>query len=127
MELSKNAQKILELVKEMSAVELNQLVKAIEEEFGVSAAAMVVAGGAAGGDAGAGAANADSVNIELTDIGQQKIGVIKVVKELFGLGLKEAKDLVEKAPTIIKEKVKFEEAEGIKAKLEAEGATVSFK
>lgn len=129
MELSKNAQKILELVKEMSAVELNQLVKAIEEEFGVSAAAMVVSGGAAGGDAGAagGAANADSVNIELTDIGQQKIGVIKVVKELLGLGLKEAKDLVEKAPTILKEKVKFEEAEGIKAKLEAEGATVSFK
>ena len=129
MELSKNAQKILELVKEMSAVELNQLVKAIEEEFGVSAAAMVVSGGAAGGDAGAagGAANADSVNIELTDIGQQKIGVIKVVKELLGLGLKEAKDLVEKAPTILKEKVKFEEAEGIKAKLEAEGATISFK
>jgi len=129
MELSQNAQKILELIKGMSAVELNQLVKAIEEECGVSAAAMVVAGGAAGGDAGAGAgaANADTVNIELTEIGQQKIGVIKVVKELFGLGLKEAKDLVEKAPTIIKEKVKFEEAEGIKAKLEAEGATVSFK
>lgn len=129
MELSKNAQKILELVKEMSAVELNQLVKAIEEEFGVSAAAMVVSGAAAGGDAGAaaGAANTDAVNIELTDIGQQKIGVIKVVKELLGLGLKEAKDLVEKAPTIIKEKVKFEEAEGIKAKLEAEGATISFK
>lgn len=121
MELSKNAQKILELIKDMSAVEMNQLVKAIEEEFGVSAAAMVVAG-AAGGEAGgaAGAANADSVNIELTEIGQQKIGVIKVVKELLGLGLKEAKDLVEKAPTIIKEKVKFEEAEGIKAKLEAE-------
>ncbi|MFA7718105.1 MAG: 50S ribosomal protein L7/L12 [Candidatus Absconditabacterales bacterium] len=126
MELSKNAQKILELVKEMSAVELNQLVKAIEEEFGVSAAAMVVAGGAAGGEA-AGPAQADSVNIELTEIGQQKIGVIKVVKELLGLGLKEAKDLVEKAPTIIKEKVKYEEAEGIKAKLEAEGATISFK
>ena len=129
MELSKNAQKILELIEEMSAVELNQLVKAIEEKFGVSAAAMVVSGGAAGGDAGAagGAANADSVNIEVTDIGQQKIGVIKVVKELLGLGLKEAKDLVEKAPTILKEKVKFEEAEGIKAKLEAEGATISFK
>ncbi|MFA6255659.1 MAG: 50S ribosomal protein L7/L12 [Candidatus Absconditabacterales bacterium] len=128
MELSKNAQKILELIKEMSAVEMNQLVKAIEEEFGVSAAAMVVAGaagGAAGGEAGA--AQADSVNIELTDIGQQKIGVIKAVKELLGLGLKEAKDLVEKAPTLIKEKVKYEEAEGIKAKLEAEGATISFK
>lgn len=126
MELSKNAQKILELVKEMSAVELNQLVKAIEEEFGVSAAAMVVAWGAAGWEA-AWPAQADSVNIELTEIGQQKIGVIKVVKELLGLGLKEAKDLVEKAPTIIKEKVKYEEAEGIKAKLEAEGATISFK
>lgn len=112
----------------MSAVELNQLVKGLEEEFGVSAAAMVVAwaaGWAAGGEAAAG--NADTVNIELTDIGQQKIWVIKVVKELLGLGLKEAKDLVEKAPTLIKEKVKFEDAEGIKAKLEAEGATISFK
>ena len=128
MELSKNAQKILELVKEMSAVELNQLVKAIEEEFGVSAAAMVVAGGAAGAaGADAGAAASDTVNIELTDIGQQKIGVIKVVKELLGLGLKEAKDLVEKAPVIVKEKVKSDEADVIKAKLEAEGATVSFK
>lgn len=127
MELSKNAQKILELIKEMSAVEMNQLVKAIEEEFGVSAAAMVVAGWAAGGSDDAGSANADMVNIELTDIGQQKIWVIKAVKELLGLGLKEAKDLVEKAPTLIKEKVKFEEAEAIKSKLESEGATISFK
>ena len=83
------------------------------------------AGWAAGGDAAG--AQADSVDIELTDIGQQKIWVIKAVKELLGLGLKEAKDLVEKAPTVIKEKVKYEEAEGIKAKLEAEGATISFK
>ena len=129
MELTKNAQKIMDLVKEMSAVELNQLVKWLEEEFGVSAAAMVVAGWAAGGTADAGAAGwqADVVNIELTDIGQQKIGVIKAVKELLGLGLKEAKDLVEKAPTVLKEKVKYEEAEGIKAKLEAEGATVTLK
>jgi len=128
MELTKNAQKIMDLVKEMSAVELNQLVKGLEEEFGVSAAAMVVAWGAAGGAAEAGAAgNADTVNIELTDIGQQKIWVIKVVKELMGLGLKEAKDLVEKAPTVLKEKVKYEEAEGIKAKLEAEGATITLK
>lgn len=127
MELTKNAQKIMDLIKEMSAVELNQLVKAIEEEFGVSAAAMVVAGWAAGGAEAGAAGNADMVNIELTDIGQQKIWVIKAVKELLGLGLKEAKDLVEKAPTLIKEKVKFEEAEGIKAKLEAEGATISFK
>lgn len=128
MELTKNAQKIMDLVKEMSAVELNQLVKWLEEEFGVSTAAMVVAwaaGWAADGDAAG--AQADSVDIELTDIGQQKIWVIKAVKELLGLGLKEAKDLVEKAPTVIKEKVKYEEAEGIKAKLEAEGATISFK
>ncbi len=117
----------MDLVKEMGAVELNQLVKGLEEEFGVSAAAMVVAGGAAGWAAAETGGQADVVNIELTDIGQQKIGVIKVVKELLGLGLKEAKDLVEKAPTIVKEKVKFEEAEGIKAKLEAEGATVSYK
>jgi large subunit ribosomal protein L7/L12 len=127
-ELSKNAQKIMDLVKEMGAVELNQLVKSLEEEFGVSAAAMVVAGGAGGAaDAGAAGGQADVVNIELTDIGQQKIGVIKVVKEVLGLGLKEAKDLVEKAPTVIKEKVKYEEAEGIKAKLEAEGATITLK
>lgn len=127
-ELSKNAQQIMDLVKDMGAVELNQLVKGLEEEFGVSAAAMVVAGAAGGAaDAGAAGGNADSVNIELTDIGQQKIGVIKVVKEVLGLGLKEAKDLVEKAPTVIKEKVKYEEAEGIKAKLEAEGATITLK
>jgi large subunit ribosomal protein L7/L12 len=128
MELTKNAQKIMDLVKEMSAVELNQLVKGLEEEFGVSAAAMVVAGAAgwaAGGETAGG--QADVVNIELTDIGQQKIWVIKVVKELLGLGLKEAKDLVEKAPTVLKEKVKYEEAAGIKAKLEAEGATVTLK
>ena len=128
MELTTNAQKIMDLVKEMSAVELNQLVKGLEEEFGVSAAAMVVAwaaGWAAGGEGAGG--NADTVNIELTEIGQQKIWVIKAVKELLGLGLKEAKDLVEKAPTLIKEGVKFEDAEAIKAKLEGEGATVSFK
>ena len=117
----------MDLVKEMSAVELNQLVKGLEEEFGVSAAAMVVAGwAAAGGDAGA-AKGADTANIELTEIGQQKIGVIKVVKEVLGLGLKEAKDLVEKAPTIIKEGVKYEVAEAIKAKLEAEGAKITLK
>jgi len=127
-ELTGNAQKIMDLVKEMSAVELNQLVKSLEEEFGVSAAAMVVAWGADGtADAGEASGNADFVNIELTEIGQQKIGVIKAVKEILGLGLKEAKELVEKAPTVIKEKVKFEEAEEIKSKLEGEGATVSFK
>ena len=127
MELSKNWQKIMDLVKEMNAIELNQVVKALEEEFWVSAAAMVVAGGAWAAWWDAGAAQSDTVNIELTDIWQQKIGVIKVVKELFNLWLKEAKDLVEKAPTIIKEKVKFDEAEVLKAKLQEAGATVSFK
>lgn len=128
MELTQNAQKVLDLISEMNPVELNGLVKAIEEKFGVSAAAMVVAGGAAGGadDAGAGAAS-DSVNIELTDAGQQKIAVIKVVKEALGLGLKEAKELVEKAPVVIKENAKQEEADGLKSKLEEAGATVSFK
>jgi len=127
MELTKNAQQILDLVSEMNPVELNSLVKALEEKFGVSAAAMVVSGGAAAGAADAGAAASDSVNVELTDAGQQKIAVIKVVKEAFNLGLKEAKDLVEKAPVIVKENAKQDEADALKAKLEEAGASVSFK
>lgn len=123
--LSSNAQKILDLVKELSVIELNQLVKAMEEEFGVSAAAAVVVwGGAAGGDDDGGD---DTVTVELTEVGQQKIGVIKVVKEILWLGLKEAKEIVEKAPTPIKENIPSEEAESIKEKLEAAGATVSLK
>ena len=127
MELSKNAQKIMDLVKEMSAIELNELVKAFEEEFGVTAAATVVAAGgaAAGGDAWA-AADAAS-NVELTEIGGQKIAVIKVVKELLGLWLKEAKEMVEKAPVILKENAKDDEIEAFKVKLEEAGATVSLK
>lgn len=126
MELTKNQQQILDLVKEMNAVELNGLVKALEEEFGVTAAAMVVAGGAAGaGAADAGAS--DAMNVELTDAGQQKIAVIKVVKEVLGLDLKAAKELVEKAPVIIKENAKADEAETLKAKLSEAGATVNFK
>ena len=127
MELTQNAQKVLDLISEMNPVELNGLVKAIEEKFGVSAAAMVVAGGAAAWAADAGAAASDSVNVELTDAGQQKIAVIKVVKEALNLGLKEAKDLVEKAPVVVKENAKQEEADALKAKLEEAGATVSFK
>ncbi len=127
MELSKNAQKIMELIKEMGAIELNQLVKAIEEEFGVSAASMVVSGWAAADAEDAWAAKSDSVNVELTDIGQQKIWVIKVIKEILGLGLKEAKDLVEKAPTLVKENCKFDDAEALKAKLEEVGAVVTLK
>lgn len=127
MELTQNAQKVLDLISEMNPVELNGLVKAIEEKFGVSAAAMVVAGGTAAGAADAGAAASDSVNVELTDAGQQKIAVIKVVKETLNLWLKEAKDLVEKAPVIVKENAKQEEADALKAKLEEAGATVSYK
>lgn len=127
MELSKNAQKIMELVKEMSAIELNELVKAFEEEFGVSAAATVVAAWpAAGWDAGAAGWDA-AANIELTEIGQQKINVIKVVKELLWLWLKEAKDLVEKAPVILKENAKDDEIEAFKIKLQEAGATVTVR
>ena len=127
MDLTKNQQQILDLVKEMNAVELNGLVKALEEEFGVTAAAMVVAGGAAAGAAAADAGASDTMNVELADAGQQKIAVIKVVKEVLGLDLKAAKELVEKAPVIIKENVKSEEAEALKTKLTEAGATVNFK
>ncbi len=125
MSLTNNAQKIFDLVKELTAVELAALVSALEEEFGVTAAAMVVAGGAAGGD-DAGAAK-DSVNVELTDAGQQKIAVIKVVKELLNVDLKAAKDLVEKAPVVIKENVKQDEGETFQNKLQEAGATVTLK
>jgi large subunit ribosomal protein L7/L12 len=126
MSLTGNAQKIFDLVKELTAVELSALVTALEEEFGVTAAAMVVSGGAAGGDAG-GAAAKDSVNVELTDAGQQKIAVIKVVKELMNIDLKAAKDLVEKAPVVIKEGVKQDEGEMLQTKLQEAGATVTLK
>ena len=127
MELTKNQQQIIDLVKEMNAVELNGLVKALEEEFGVTAAAMVVAGGAAAGAAAADAGASDAMNVELADAGQKKIAVIKVVKEVLGLDLKAAKELVEKAPVIIKENVKAEEAEALKTKLTEAGATINFK
>lgn len=127
MELSKNAQTIIDLIDGMSAIELNELVKAIEEKFGVTAAATVVAAWApAAWDAWV-AAWSDASNIELTEIGGQKIAVIKVVKELLGLWLKEAKDLVEKAPCIIKENAKDDEIEAFKAKLAEAGATVTVK
>jgi len=124
MDLSKNAQNVIDLIKEMSAVELNGLVKALEEEFGVTAAAMVVSWWAAGGEENEWS---DSINIELTEIGQQKISVIKAVKELLWVGLKEAKEMVEKAPVIVKDSVKSDDADAIKSKLEEAGATVSFK
>lgn len=127
MELSKNAQKVFDLVKELTAVELASLVKSLEEEFGVTAASMVVAGGAAASDdAGAGAAK-DAFDIELTEVGQQKIAVIKVVKELLGISLPEAKDMVEKAPVIVKAGAKGDEAEAFKVKLSDAGAVVTLK
>ena len=115
-------------IKELSVMQLNDLVKACEEEFGVSAAAGVVVA-AAGAGAGAGAAEEEKTefDVELTDVGPNKIKVIKVVREATGLGLKEAKDLVEAAPKVLKEGASKAEADDIKAKLEAEGAKVTLK
>ena len=115
-------------VKELSVMELNDLVKACEEEFGVSAAAGVVVA-AAGAGAGAAAAEEEKTefDVELTDVGPNKIKVIKVVREATGLGLKEAKDLVEAAPKVLKEGASKAEADDIKAKLEAEGAKITLK
>lgn len=113
-------------VEGMSVSELNELVKALEEKFGVSAAAMSVAGPAAGGEAGA-TEEKDSFAVVLKDAGQQKIQVIKVLRELTGLGLKEAKDMTDKPGTAVKEGVKKADAEDMKAKLEAAGAIVELK
>ena len=113
-------------IKELSVLELNDLVKACEEEFGVSAAAGVVVA-AAGGDAGAAAEEKDEFDVELTEVGPNKVKVIKVVREATGLGLKEAKDLVDNAPKVLKEAASKSEAEDIKAKLEAEGAKITLK
>ena len=116
----------IEAIKELSVLELNELVKACEEEFGVSAAAGVVV--AAGGAAdGAAAEEKDEFDVELTEIGGAKVKVIKVVREVTGLGLKEAKELVDGAPKVIKEAASKAEAEDIKAKLEGEGAKVTLK
>jgi len=117
---------MIEAIKELSVLELNELVKACEEEFGVSAAAGVVVA-AAGGDAGAAVEEKDEFDVELTTVGNSKVKVIKVVREITGLGLKEAKDVVDNAPKVIKEAASKAEAEEIKAKLEAEGAVVELK
>ena len=123
---SEKTTQILEEIKALTILELNDLVKAIEEEFGVSAApvAVAVAGGAA---AGAAAEEKTEFDVELTNFGAKKLDVIKAVRELTGLGLKEAKDLVEGAPKILKEGVSKEEAESIKAKLSEAGAEVTIK
>lgn len=120
-------EEFIEAIKELSVLELNDLVKACEEEFGVSAAAGVAVV-AAGGDAAGGAAEEkDEFDVELTDVGANKVKVIKVVRDATGLGLKEAKAVVDGAPGIVKEGVDKATAEDIKAKLEAEGATVTLK
>ncbi|MCR5202777.1 MAG: 50S ribosomal protein L7/L12 [Lachnospiraceae bacterium] len=115
----------IEAIKGMSVLELNELVKACEEEFGVSAAAGVVV--AAGADGGAAAADKTEFDVELTEVGGAKVKVIKVVREITGLGLKEAKEFVESAPKVIKEAVSKEEAEDIKAKIEEVGAKATVK
>ncbi len=130
VELSKDAQKVLDMVKKMSLMEVAELVKAMEEEFGVSAAApammaaMPVGGGAVGG---AEVEEKTSFDGELTSAGAQKIAVIKVVKELSNLGLKEAKDIVDGAPKVVLAGAKKEDADSAKAKLEEVGATVTLK
>ena len=125
--MSEKITKMIDEIKEMTVLELNELVKAIEEEFGVSAAApvAVVAGGAAAG--GEAAAEKTEFDVVLTDAGANKIAVIKAVREATGLGLKEAKELVEAAPKAIKEAAPKEEAEALKAKLEEAGAKAELK
>ena len=119
-------QEFIKAIKELSVLELNELVKACEEEFGVSAAAGVVVAAAAGDGAGAAEEKTD-FNVELTEVGPNKVKVIKVVREVTGLGLKEAKEVVDNAPKVVKEGAEKAEAEDIKAKLEAEGAKVTLK
>ena len=121
---------IIEIVKGMTVLELAELVKAFEEEFGVSAAApaaVVAAPAAAGGAAAPAAEEQTEFDVILTSAGQAKINVIKIVREITGLGLKEAKDLVDGAPKPVKEKISREDAEAIKAKLEEAGASVEIK
>ena len=117
---------LIDAIKELTVLELNDLVKACEEEFGVSAAAGVVVAAAAG-DGAAAAEEKTEFDVELTEVGPNKVKVIKVVREATGLGLKEAKDVVDGAPKVIKEGASKEEADDIKAKLEAEGAKVTLK
>ena len=122
--MSEKITQIIDLVKELSVVELGELVSSFEEEFGVTAAAVAGAGAAAGGAA---EEEKTEFDVELTSVGDQKIKVIKVVRELTGLGLKEAKEVVDNAPKMIKEGLPKEEAEAAKAKLEEVGATITIK
>ena len=121
-----STQEFIDAIKELTVLELNDLVKACEEEFGVSAAAGVVVA-AAGAGAAEAAEEKDSFDVELTEVGAEKVKVIKVVREVTGLGLKEAKEVVDNAPKMIKEAVDKATAEAIKAKLEEIGAKVTIK
>ena len=125
MALTEKSQQIMDLVKELTVVELAELVKALEEEFGVSAAAAAVVAGPAAGAAEE--AGDDKVTVEIAEVGDKKIAVIKAVKEILGLGLKEAKAKLETIPAVIAEKVDADKAEEIKAKLEEAGAVVNLK
>ena len=120
-------QEFIDAIKELSVLELNDLVKAVEEEFGVSAAAGVVVAAAGAGDAAGAAEEKTEFDVELTEVGSEKVKVIKVVREQTGLGLKEAKDLVDNAPKMIKEAASKDEAEAIKKSLEEVGAKVTLK
>ena len=122
-----STQELIDAIKELTVLELNDLVKACEEEFGVSAAAGVVVAAAGAGDGAAAAEEKTEFDVELTEVGPNKVKVIKVVREATGLGLKEAKDLGDAAPKMLKVGASKEEADDIKAKLEAEGAKVTLK
>lgn len=125
VEVPAKFKKLVEEIEGMTVLELSELVKVLEKKFGVSAAAVAVAGPAAG--AAAGGEEKSSFNVELSDGGANKIAVIKVVKEVLGLGLKEAKDLVDGAPAMLKEGMKKEEAEELKKKIEEAGGKVTLK
>ena len=129
VDLSKDAEKIMDMVEKLSVLDLANLVKAMEEKFGVSAAAPVMMAGGGAADAGAGAEAEESatVTVVLKEAGQQKINVIKAVREATGLGLKESKDIVDGAPKAVKENVARADAEELKKKLEEAGATVEFE
>jgi|AntRauTorcE11897_2_1112592.scaffolds.fasta_scaffold04931_5 large subunit ribosomal protein L7/L12 len=124
VEVPKEFKKLVEQVEAMTVLELHELVKVLEKRFGVSASAVAVAGPAAGGDA---AEEQSEFAVELTEVGAQKIAVIKAVKEALGLGLKEAKDMVDGAPAEVKAGMKKEDAEALQAKLEEAGAKVTLK
>ncbi len=127
VEVPAKFEKLVSEIEKMSVLDLSELVKVLEEKFGVSAAAPIMVGAVAGGAAAEEVAEKTEFDVELVAIGDQKINVIKAVREATGLGLKEAKDLVDAAPKVVKEKIAKAEAEEVKKKLEAAGATVTIK